>query len=118
MPDGSLWTGYYSDWAQMSSDDKQVVLDTRKKNKGKTPTKGRHIADVGSKLTDIKSQMVDLKRTIAALSATKSDADDNDPLRPTMPVTPLGVVRARNKERMTPTANVGRRGGFKLPPSG
>ncbi|KAI2492054.1 hypothetical protein MHU86_22513 [Fragilaria crotonensis] len=37
MPDGSVWTGYYSDWAQMSSDDKQIVLDTRKKNKGKSP---------------------------------------------------------------------------------
>ena len=33
MPDGSVWTGYYSDWSQMSSEDKQTVLDTRKKNK-------------------------------------------------------------------------------------
>ena len=35
MPDGSVWTGYYSDWATMSNDDKQVVLETRNKNKGK-----------------------------------------------------------------------------------
>lgn len=32
VPDGSVWTGFYSDWAPMSSDDKQVVLETRKKN--------------------------------------------------------------------------------------
>ena len=78
MPDGSVWTGYYSDWAKMSNDDKQVVLETRKKNKAnKTPTKGRQVSDVGSKLTDIKSQMADLKRTIAALSKSK-DGDGNE----------------------------------------
>jgi hypothetical protein len=40
MPDGSVWTGFYSDWATMSSDDKKVVLDTRKKNKEKNKGKG------------------------------------------------------------------------------
>ena len=79
MPDGSVWTGYYSDWAQMSSDDKQVVLDTRKKNKGKLPKKGQQASKVGSKLQDIKSQMAELKRTIASISKSKStDADGNE----------------------------------------
>jgi hypothetical protein len=32
MPDGSVWTGYYSDWEKMSDADKQTVMDTRKKN--------------------------------------------------------------------------------------
>jgi hypothetical protein len=84
MPDGSVWTGYYSDWSQMSNDDKQTVLDTRKKNKGKPP-KGRKVSEVGTKLNDIKSQMAELKRTIASLSKNKgsseegseSDAPDN-----------------------------------------
>ena len=40
MPDGSAWTEYYSDCAQMSTDDKQVVLDTQKKVKGKLHPKG------------------------------------------------------------------------------
>jgi hypothetical protein len=53
MPDGSLWTGYYSDWSQMSSEDKQTVLDTRKKSKGKSP-KGRKVLE-DSKLQDIKA---------------------------------------------------------------
>lgn len=79
MPDGSVWTGYYSDWAQMSSDDKQIVLDTRKKNKGKSPKKGRQASEVGTKLQDIKSQMAELKRTIASLSKSKpQDADGNE----------------------------------------
>jgi hypothetical protein len=41
MPDGSIWTGYYSDWEKMSDADKQTVMETRKKNKAKssTPTK-------------------------------------------------------------------------------
>ena len=55
MPDGSVWTGYYSDWSQISNEDKQVVFETRKKNKGKFPKKGRQVSDVGSKISDIKS---------------------------------------------------------------
>ena len=35
MPDGSIWTGYYSDWDKISDYDKQTVMDTRKKNKKK-----------------------------------------------------------------------------------
>lgn len=35
MPDGSIWTGYYSDWEKMSDTDKQTVMDTRKKNRAK-----------------------------------------------------------------------------------
>ena len=58
MPDGSIWMGYYySAWGpQMSNEDKQVVLDTQKKNKGK-PQKGCHQrSEAGTKLRDIKSQ--------------------------------------------------------------
>ena len=77
MPDGSVWTGYYSDWSQMSADDKQTVLDTRKKNKGKSP-KGRKVSEVGTKLKDIKSQMAELKRTIASLSKNKTSPDDGN----------------------------------------
>lgn len=72
VPDGSVWTGFYSDWATMSSDDKQVVLETRKKNKGKSSAKGRQVSDVWTKLKDIKSQMADLKRTISALTEAKT----------------------------------------------
>ena len=75
MPDGSVWTGYYSDWSQMSNEDKQTVLDTRKKNKGKSP-KGRRTSEVGSKLKDVKSQLAELKRTIASLSKVKTPSDD------------------------------------------
>ena len=81
MPDGSVWTGYYSDWATMSSEDKQVVLDTRKKNKDKKHGKGdksRNASDVGTRLKDIKSQMSELKRTIASLSKTKASGDADD----------------------------------------
>ena len=62
----------------MSSDDKQIVLDTRKKNKekGKSPHKGRQASEVGTKIKDIKSQMAELKRTIASLFKSKT-ADAN-----------------------------------------
>ena len=54
MPDGRVWTGYYSDWEKMSNADKQTVMDTRKKNKikGTTPKK--------KKAGDSKSQIAKL----------------------------------------------------------
>ena len=70
MPDGSVWTGYYSDWDKMSDADKETVMGTRKKNKAKgtTPTK--------RKVSDVKSQLADLKRSIAALKLNKAKDDD------------------------------------------
>ena len=70
MPDGSVWTGYYSDWEKMSDADKETVMETRKKNKAKgtTPTK--------RKVSDVKAQLADLKRSIAALKLAKQKDDD------------------------------------------
>jgi hypothetical protein len=67
MPDGSVWTGYYSDWDTMPEKDKNTVMETRKKNKAKgfTPSK--------KKGTNLKSQIADLKRSIAALKKTSDD---------------------------------------------
>lgn len=69
MPDGTIWTGYYSDWDKMSDADKQTVMDTCKKNlaKGTTPNK--------KKGSDLKSQIADLKRSIAAIQSKTSDDD-------------------------------------------
>jgi hypothetical protein len=70
MPDGSVWTGYYSDWDKMSDADKETVMETRKKNKAKgtTPTK--------RKVADVKTQLADLKKLIAALKLAKAKDDD------------------------------------------
>ena len=70
MPDGSVWTGYYSDWDKMSDTDKQTVMDTRKKNKAKglTPNK--------KKVGDLKTQLAELKRSIAAMQSKTSSHDD------------------------------------------
>lgn len=72
MPDGSVWTGYYSDWDKMSDADKQTVMDTRKKNKlkGTTPNK--------KKAGDLKSQLAELKRSIASLQSKSSKEDEKD----------------------------------------
>jgi hypothetical protein len=69
MPDGSIWTGYYSDWDRMSDADKQVVMDTCKKNKtkGTTPNK--------KKGGNLMSQIANLKRSIAAMQSKTSDDD-------------------------------------------
>ena len=67
MPDGSIWTRYYSDWDKMSDADKQVVMDTRKKNKAKGTTPNK------KKGSDLKSQIADLKRSIADMQSKMSD---------------------------------------------
>ena len=74
MPDGSIWTGYYSDWDKMSDTDKDTVMATRKTNKTKkgisgTPTK--------RKVADVKTQIADLKRTVAALKLARAARDDD-----------------------------------------
>jgi hypothetical protein len=70
MPDGSVWTGYYSDWDKMSDGDKQVVMDTRKKNRAKGGTPNKKKGD------NLKSQIADLKRSIAAMQSKASEGDD------------------------------------------
>jgi hypothetical protein len=69
MPDGSIWTGYYSDWDKMSEADKQTVMDTRKKNKAKGFTPGK------KKNGDLKSQIAELKRSIASMQSVPSESD-------------------------------------------
>jgi hypothetical protein len=77
MPDGSVWTGYYSDWEKMSEADKQTVMDTRKKNKatGNTPNKKR-VSDVHTQLAEMKKSNAEIKKTIAALKSNASKDDD------------------------------------------
>jgi hypothetical protein len=70
MPDGSVWTGYYSDWEKMSETDKQTVMDTRKQKKGNTPNKKRS-------QNDLKSQVAELKRSIAAMQSVPSVGSDD-----------------------------------------
>ena len=79
MPDGSVWTGFYSEWNQMSKDDRQIVMDTRKANKAKDSKKE---SGNKSKFKDIKAKVAELKRSLAAIQATQSgcnneDCDDN-----------------------------------------
>jgi hypothetical protein len=71
MPDGSVWTGYYSDWDKMSDADKETVMSTRKTNKAKGTTPAKR------KMADVKTQLADLKRTVAALKLAKTARDDD-----------------------------------------
>ena len=75
MPDGSVWTGFYSDWSQLSKEDRQTVIDTRVSNKAKG---GRKVSEVGSakKLKEIKSQVAELKRSLAAIKTTQDAGED------------------------------------------
>jgi hypothetical protein len=84
MPDGSVWTGFYAEWDELSQEDRQTVIDTRASNKAKGG-RGRKVAEVGSAKTlkDIKSQVAALKRKLASLKSGKAepggtDSDDDD----------------------------------------
>jgi hypothetical protein len=73
MPDGSIWTGYYSDWEKLSDSDKQTVMETRKKNKAKGLKPGKN-----KQISDVKTQLADLKRKIAQLKSKSADDNGND----------------------------------------
>ena len=81
MPDGSIWTGFYSDWEQLSKEDRKTVMDTRISNKAKggRGKPGRKVSEVGSanKLKEIKGQVAELMRTLASLKSSK-DAGGTD----------------------------------------
>ena len=69
MSDGSVFTGYYPNWSELSKEDKQRVLDSRsKKKKGGIGNK-RQISDV----TSIAEQLQVIKRTISELVSSKND---------------------------------------------
>ena len=69
MPDGSVFTGYYPNWSELSKEDKQRRLDSRsKKKKGGLGNK-RQISDV----TSIAEQLQVIKRTISELVLSKND---------------------------------------------
>ena len=79
MPDGSIWTGYYSDWNEMTKEDRQTVMDTRVKgtNKNKKGSGGsKSKTKAGGK--DHKAQVAALKRKLAALTANKSSKCDDE----------------------------------------
>ena len=73
MPDGTVWTGYYSDWSQLSKEDRQKVMDTRQNNKSKVSKHGP-----AQKLKAIKVQVAELKRTLATLKSNHDDGIDSD----------------------------------------
>ncbi len=85
MPDGSIWTGFYSDLEQLSREDRQTVIDTRRKNKAKGGK--RQVAETNAegssktktkKLKDIKAQVAELKWTLASLQSKKTDGSNED----------------------------------------
>jgi hypothetical protein len=95
MPDGSISTGYYSDWEMMSDADKQTVMDTRKKNKAKgtTPTK--------RKVSNVKAQLAKLTKSIAANKLSNAAKEDNTSATddPSVPDNAGNSFGGRNKKR-------------------
>jgi hypothetical protein len=78
--DGTIFTGYYPNWQQLTDANKQSVYDERKRlditsTKGKKPPyKGRQTSAIKSK----KKQVGKLNRKIASLKARLKSANSND----------------------------------------
>ena len=69
MSDGSVFTGYYPNWSDLSKEDKQCMLDLRnKKKKGRLGNK-RQMSDVAS----IAEQLQVMNRTISELMSSKNN---------------------------------------------
>jgi hypothetical protein len=71
MPDGSLWTGYYSDWERMSHADKQTVMDTRKKTRQKGQLQPKE------RLAMSRPNLPKLKKSIAAIKLTNASKEED-----------------------------------------
>ena len=69
MSDGSVFTGYYPNWSELSKEDKQRVLDSQSKKKRGGVGNKRQISDV----TSIAEQLQAMKRTISELMSSKND---------------------------------------------
>lgn len=79
MPDGSIWTGFYAEWDQLSKEDRQTVIDTRATNKAKGGRTKAKISEVESKkLKEITTQVAALKRKLASLKSKKDPAVSDD----------------------------------------
>jgi hypothetical protein len=73
---GKIHTGYYSNWRQLSKQDRDAVLAERDKQ-GKTPSKGANKASKATKTW--KKQVKGLKKKIAALKRkVPGGVDDSD----------------------------------------
>ena len=74
MSDGSVSTGYYPNWSELSKEDKQWVLDSRnKKKKGGAGSK-QQISDV----TSIAEQLQVMKCTISELVSSKNNSINSE----------------------------------------
>ena len=69
MSDGSVFTGYYPNWSELSKEDKQRMSDSRSKEKKGGISNKWQISDVAS----IAEQLQVMKRTISELMLAKND---------------------------------------------
>ena len=90
LEDGSIWTGFYPNWDNLSRDEVDKVMDERarkrkerKKSGGGSPRRRRNDGDGDDKQKVYKTELTQLKKTlkkrnrkIAAL--TKSNGDGSD----------------------------------------
>ena len=75
--DGTIFTGYYSNWKSLSKEDRDKVIAERKKkntNGGVKNDNKRKLAEIQA-LTDNIAMM---KRTVSQLAATKRNQDEQD----------------------------------------
>ena len=75
--DGTIFTGYYSNWKSLSKEDRDKVIAERKKNN----TNGGVKNDNKRKLAEIQALTDDIammKHTVSQLAATKRNQDEQD----------------------------------------
>ena len=70
MPDGSIWTGFYPNWKQMS-EDKQAKVKAAREKKKLNKKKDAKVSEIKTLINEVES----LKRTIASTSSSNVQAD-------------------------------------------
>ena len=69
MPDGSIFTGFYKNWKDLSNDDKDKVMEERKRKNKSGASSRKNNKRKASELSSIVDSLSEVKRQIASLSS-------------------------------------------------
>ena len=82
MPDGSIFTGFYKNWKDLPDDDKQKVIDERKKKqKSGNKRKASEVSSIADTLlSEVKRQVAEITTNLIPAASDATNKDQEDPV--------------------------------------
>ena len=83
--EGTIWTGYYDEWATIKDSDKEKITAERERKKkariGRGP-KGKNCKQKVADITSITEDIQELKRSVAELNSKRDEPHDDTAQKP------------------------------------